>query len=559
VSRPWHDGSVPDHAAVEAGRLAAARGDWAAAFEALTAADADHPLAADDLELLGLAAFLTGRDAESDAARERAHHAHLDAGDIEPAVRAAYWLALALTLRGEPARGGGWFGRCQSVLDDSGLADSVWRGFLAVPPGMRAFFAGDYETALTHLERAQSIADRSGDLDLRVLCLNGKGQAQIRTGDVTAGLATLDELMVTVTSTPGIYPQVVGLMYCASIDACRDLYDVRRGREWTAALTRWCDAQPGLVPYRGQCLVHRSELMQLLGSWRDATTEVTQVCAEVDSGIDAATMPVAGLAFYQRAELHRLRGEYDDAEERYCRALQVGHDPQPGLSLLRLARGQPDTAYAAIRRALDETVEALRPRLLPGYAEIALAVDDIPAAAKAAAELVEVATTRGMPLLTAASLHATGAVQLAEGDSSRALATLRQAWTAWQDIAAPYDAARTRVLVALACRAMGDDDTAEMELDAARWVFDELGAAPDVARATKLSRRQQRAQAPGGLTVRELQVIRLLATGATNRAIATELFLSEKTVARHVANIFLKLDLSSRAAATAFAYEQGLV
>lgn len=533
--------------------------DWLAAYDELAAADRDGQLGADELELLGLAAFLTGHDAESDAARERAHHAHLAAGNPTAAVRAGYWLGLALTLRGEPARGGGWFARCVRVLDEGGLPDSVWRGYLLVPSGMRAFFSGDLDAATAVHDSIEPYVERFGDVTLQALYLNARGQTRIARGEVDAGLAVLDEAMVAVTTAPDVYPQAAGLVYCAVIGVCQRNFDVRRGREWTDALTRWCDQQHGLVPYRGQCLVHRAELLQLHGSWPDAMAEVRKVREQFDLA-EGTVMNAAGMALYQQGELHRLRGELTDAEDCYRRASQVGHDPQPGLALLRLARGQTDTAWAAIRRATEETAGPfLRPRLLPAYVDIALAVGDIAAAGQAAAELTAAASGRDVPLLRAAALHATGAVQLAEGDPGRALATLRQACAAWQDIAAPHHTATSRVLVAQACRALGDDDTAELELEAARWTFEQLGAAPDVARVAGLARRSKPQPAPGGLTLREVQVLRLVATGKTNREIAQELFLSEKTVARHIANMFLKLDVSSRSAATAFAYENALV
>jgi DNA-binding CsgD family transcriptional regulator len=295
----------------------------------------------------------------------------------------------------------------------------------------------------------------------------------------------------------------------------------------------------------------------LHGSWQDAMADTQRACERL------AQPPVQlalGMALYQRGELHRLRGEDDEAEAAYRAANQYGHDPQPGLALLRLARGQVESATAAIKRALGEPQRPTRRlSLLAAQVEIAIAAGDLSTAHSAAEELSASAATRTAPLLTAAALHATGAVLLAAGEPHDALPVLRRAWSAWQDIAAPYDAARSRLLVGLACRALGDDDTAEMELDAARWVFDQLGAARDAAHVAKLSRRTPAVRVPGGLTLREVQVLRLVATGATNRSIAADLFLSEKTVARHIANIFTKLGISSRAAATAYAYEHRLV
>ncbi len=541
---------------LSSGRAHAAAGEWSAAYDDLTAADAASGLDPLDRERLALSAFLTGREPQADAARERAHHDHLAAGDPEGAVRAAFWLALALTLRGEGARGGGWFARAERVLDDAGLTDSVWRGYLLVPPAMQLLFAGDPAGARDLHRRALAVAEAHADADLRVLARHGHGQSLVAMGDPEGGLAELDEVMVAVT-TGEVSPQITGLVYCAVIETCRDRFDLRRGREWTDALSRWCAEQPDLVPYRGQCLVHRAEILQLHGSWPDAMAEARLACERLR---EPPGQVAEGMAVYQRGELHRLRGENGRAETLYREASQHGHDPQPGLALLRLGQGQVEVAAASIRRALDETPEFRgRTRLLPAYVEIMVADGDLEAARAAADELTAAAAARDAPQLTAAALHAAGAVLLAEGDPREALLTLRRAWSVWQDIGAPHDASRARVLVGVACRALGDDDTAEMELDAARWVFEQLGAGPDLATVTALSRRGGRSARPGGLTLREVQVIRLVATGATNRAIAVELFLSEKTVARHVANIFTKLDISSRAAATAYAYENNLV
>jgi DNA-binding NarL/FixJ family response regulator len=544
-----------DHLA--AARSAFADRRWRAAAELFGQSGQDGDLVAEDLEDFGLAAFLAGMDEASDAARERAHHAYLRSGRFVEACRVAYWLALALTLRGEPARGAGWFARTQTVLDEQQLTDSVWHAFLLVPRAMAAFFAGDFGTALDLADRAVAHGERCGNHDLLVLARNAHGQTLVGSGEVEAGLAELDEMMVLVTTATDVYPQLAGLVYCAVIDTCRDTFDVQRSREWTGALDRWCAEQPELVPYRGQCTVHRAEILQLTGSWEDAAREIERAKARAtELPGDLAT----AMALYQRGELYRVRGEYEAAETAYELALAAGHDPQPGLALLRLAQRRPHAALAAVRRALDEVRRpSLRLRLLPALIEIALATGELGSAEAAAAELRVAAASRNAPWLRACSLQSSGAVELAAGDAARALRTLREACSTWQDIPAPYDAARCRVLMALACRARGDEDTAELELHAARWVFDQLGAQPEVARVDRLTSRPTVQQRPGGLTLREVEVLRAVATGATNRSIAETLFLSEKTVARHVANIFTKLDVTSRAAATAFAYEHDLV
>jgi len=542
--------AVSAPAALERGREAFRRRAWAAAHDLLHEADGESPLEPEDLERASRAAYLTGRDEDSFALLERAFHARMGRGDPEGAALDGFWLVFGLTNRGDWARAGGWVGRARGVIEGR---DCVAHGYLTIPEALQALMGGQAETAYAGFSAQRETGRRFGDRDLETLGSFGQGQALVEMGRVDEGIAVLDEAMVAVTGGE-TSEAVAGLVYCGVIAVCMETFDTRRAAEWTTALSHWCDAQPDLVPFRGQCLVHRAQLMRLHGDWTDALEELTQAVTRFgDTG-----HPAVGDAVYEQADVRRLHGNAEAAEAAYRQAAEFGRDAQPGLALLRLAQGRADAASAGIRRALDEGGGSRRPRLLSAAVEIALACGHVTAARTAADELAALAAARGVQLLSALSAQATGAVLLAEGDAGGALAAARRAWAMWHALGVPYEAARARVVVAGACRALGDEDACAMEVEAARRVFERLGAAPDLAGIGALTSGRPDAGRTG-LTAREVEVLRALATGRTNRAIAVDLVLSEKTVARHVSNIFAKLGLSSRAAATAYAYEHGLV
>lgn len=541
--------------AVTRGREFYARRAWRDAYNELSAADEHTPLEADDLERLAMAAYLIREDAAAEAGFARAHQAFLDRDEIGRAVRCAFWLGYFLMQRGRHAEGGGWFGRAKRLLDEHAV-DAVERGYLLLPAAKRTMDSGDPGAAVAMLDDVVEIADRFGDPDLIAWSTMGRARALIACGDVRQGVAMLDEAMLAVT-TGDVSPFAAGVVYCALIIACRDIFDWRRAQEWTEALNRWCATQQDLKPYRGQCLVHRSEIMQMHGEWPDAMAEARQACAHL---ADPPGDPVLGMAHYQLGELLRLRGEFSPAEQAYRKAGESGHHVQPGLALLRLAQGRSDEAEAAIRRIVAESEDdrVKRCRVLAAFVEIMLAVGDVDAARTAIDELAVFAEDLDAPYLRAVAVSAQGAILLAEGDSRAACVALRRAWTAWQELDVPYEAARARLLMADACARLDDHDTAKMELDAARRVFEQLGATPMLTRVGELTGKRKPAAA-GGLTRRELDVLRLVATGASNRDVADRLVLSEKTVARHLSNIFTKLGVTSRAGAASYAYEHELV
>jgi DNA-binding NarL/FixJ family response regulator len=540
---------------LERGRAAYDARAWGDAHARLSAADHEVPLDPSDLERLAVAARLIGHDAESLDLWERAHQGWLAAGEPARAARAAVWLAMRFLLEGEAARSGGWLARARRLLDEH-RSDGIERGYLLLPEAVRSALAGDAAASQARFAELGSIGERFGDRDLITLGRLGEGRSLVRLGEVQRGMVLLDEVMVAVTADE-VSPVVVGDVYCSVIDACDETFDVRRAQEWTGALVRWTASQPDASPYRGSCLVHRAELLQLHGEWPDAVGELEHAC-ECLAG--PPVHQAIGGAWYRLAELHRLRGDADAAEEHYRRGSRWGRDPHPGLALLRLAQGRVDAAVAAIRRVVAEARNArMRAADLSACVEIMLAANDPGAARTASDELARLADALGAPFLRALAAQATGAVLLAEGQPHAALTALRDAADGWHAIEAPYEAARTRVLIGLAHRALGDEDTAGIELEAVRHAFAALGATPDLRRLDAAARPAAAAGDTSSLTRREIEVLRLVATGVTNRAVAQRLGISEKTVARHVSNIFTKLGLSTRAAATAYAFQHDLL
>lgn len=533
------------------GREALRRRAWGDAYAQLAAADGDDGLDAPDLEGAALAAYLTGKDAECEELWARAHRSWLDRDEHCRAARCAFWLGLPLLLKGEVARGGGWLARGARLLDERG-SDCAEVGLLLVPVALQALRDGDAARALETIGRAEEIGERSGDADVLAFGRLGRGQALIALDDVPQGVSLLDEAMVAVTADE-VSPVAAGLVYCAVLLACQETFDLARAEEWTAALTRWCDSQQDLVPFRGECLVHRAEILQVRGQWSEALAEARQACDWL------AGRPAAGRAYYRVGELHRLRGEFREADRHYRAASASGRQPQPGCALLRLSQGHVEAAGAMVERAVESARDTVtRAATLPAYVEIALARQAVDAGRSAAGELAGLAADLDAPLLHAVAGQALGAVLLAEHDPRAALAALQESCLRWDELSAPYEGARARLGIALACRELGHADNAEIELEAARSTFTRLGAGPDVERLERLAETAT-AAIDTGLTARELEVLARVAQGHTNREIADELVISPHTVRRHLQNSFRKLGVSSRAAATAFAVQHDLV
>jgi DNA-binding CsgD family transcriptional regulator len=537
------------------GRDSYAHQAWLEAYEALAAVDRAASLAPWDVEILATSAYMLGHEHEYRELLERAYRGHHEAAERLAAVRCAFWIAATLALRGERGQAGGWLGRAERLLDRE-ATDCVERGYLLVLRGIEHELDEDLEPLAATAAEVAAIGERFGDPDLYAMGSFMQGNALIGLGRLAEGLALLDLAMVTVLAGE-VSPIGSGLVYCAVILGCEEAHDLRRAREWTAAMTRWCAGQPDLVAFTGRCMVHRAQILRLDGSWEAAVEEARRAAERCLKGENRLA---AGEAHYQRGEVHRLRGELAAAEQAFRDASGQGWDPQPGLALLRLAQGNTGAAEAAIRRVMSEGGgPARRAKLLPAYVEIMVAVDDLEAAEQGCAELDSIARTEEEPgLICAIGVQARGLVELAGGHSQGALASLRRADELWRRFAAPYESARTRELIGLACRSLGDEDGARLELEAARAAYARLGAATDLARIEGPS-KLDRGVDSHELTQRELEVLRLLSAGSTNKQIAASLVVSVRTVDRHVSNIYAKLGVSSRAAATSYAHEHGLV
>lgn len=536
---------------LEQGREAYTERRWAAAFKALSRADEASPLAAPDLCALAWSAQLVARFDDFTSAMERAHHAYLSEGDLPAAVRCAFWLGFVQGSRGDLGPALGWLQRAARVLGDS---DSVDRGYLILPELIMNAMFGDWPEVHDRALEAVAIGERFGDDDLTSFARHWRGRALVRTTRVTEGFALLDEAMVAVVSGE-LSPFVTGLVYCSMIEACQEVFDLRRSQEWTRALSAWCDAQPDMIPFTGQCLVHRAELCVLRGAWEEALNEANRAAA---LAAEAGDHPAIASAHYVLGEIHRLRGEHGDALDAYESAHRDGRDPQPGMALLRLAQGDPVAARATLQRACDESADALtRASLLPALVDILVATGAAPEARVACDEVLATAATFESTVLAAVAAGAGANIDLLDGDAAGALEGLRFGERVWRQLDAPYELARVQVARSRACAALGDHDGAELNRSAARKTFAKLGAVGDLARLEMLAPAARCAETL--LSQRELEVLRLVTVGSTNRTIAATLVVSEKTVERHVSNILTKLGVPSRAAATAYAYEHNLL
>ena len=524
-----------------------AQSRWADACEQFAAADRSEPLHADDLERYAEAAQILGRGDEAIQLLRRAFNSRIAAGERDRAITSAFWLFQALIINAEFSRASGWAAQVRRSIPD------VNHGWLLFTQAYFLIASAEFDQAAQLLARAAEDGSRRGETDLLAFATTVWGRALIKAGRLPEGLSRLDEAMVPVAELK-TSPRATSMLYCSAIATCHEAREFGRAREWTHALGAWLDSLPRLGgAYFGNCRIYRAYLMCLRGSWQEALEEVVFVCDDLSGDYGQL---VAGHAHYRLAEIHRLLGN-PEAEAGYRRAAELGGPTQPGLSLLRLTQGEVEKAVLGIWRALAETPAQLdRLDLLTAAVTIMLAAGDIDSARQATAELADIAAVYPTAGVQAELAAARGAVALSEGDPAAALPLLRSASRGWREIDVPHAVATASILLGLACRAVGDEDAAQLELESARSTFVRLGARPDLQRAEELLRP---AEVAGPLSAREIEVLRLVAAGKTNHAIATELFVSERTVHRHVSNIFDKLGVRSRAAAATYAIQHHLV
>jgi DNA-binding CsgD family transcriptional regulator len=526
------------------------RGEWVTAFEAWSDLDADV-LGPDDLHRLATAAVLLGKNDVCVSALQKAFQSYAEHGERAAAARCAFWLSMIFATNEDAALAAGWTARADRLLDEIG-EDVVEHGYVRFLHMFEFIATQDWAKAFEHAADVTEHGRRFADPDLLALGLSAQGRLTLYGGSVPDGLALFDEAMVGVAAGE-VSPVIAGNVYCVMIEGCQEISDLGRAAAWTAALTRWCREQPGLVAFTGQCAVHRGQIMRQRGAFRDAVEEFDRAVRRYLAS--PARGPI-GLASAEKGDVLRILGEFEAAEASHEVALDHGYEPQPALALLWLATGRTDAAAGAARRLLTETGGAVaRSRILPGVAEILLATGEVDDARTVAAELEQIAADFGCAGLQARAAYTSGCVELEAGDASGALPYLRKASTLWRGLEAPYEVARVRRQVGRALAALGDPVSSVSELEAARRAFVGLGAIPDAAGPDQA---KAHAPLPGGLTPREAEVLRLVASGQSNASIAAELVLSEKTVARHLSNIFGKLGVTSRTAAAAYAFEHRL-
>jgi DNA-binding CsgD family transcriptional regulator len=534
---------------IDAGRAALARCEWSGACAALdTTPLADAAREADRLDLLGEGLWWCGRIDECIVVRECAYSGFDAIGMTRRAGQVAIWLFEHHCFKGRPAIGNGWLQRARRMLE--GDNDCVEWGNLLLREAEVAHGEGDYAHAIDNANVALELAQRLRSTDLEAEALQTLGRVRIDDGSLRAGMSHLDEAMLLAVE-GRLGPYATGKVYCSLVGACEDVGDLQRAAEWTDATVTWAGQHPFAV-FPGLCRVKRAVVLQWRGEWEEAEREARRACEELRT----VKVGSAGAAWLEIGEIRRRIGDLAGAEEAFQHAQDLCCAPSAGLALLRMAQGRVPAAIALITDALrnEDRSRLARARLLPAAVQVHLAAGDAPGAAAAASDLAAIADEYRTPALVASAALERGRVLLSNGDSHDAATALRSAAEHWAALDVPYETATAHALLARACSENGDRDGATRAEGAAADLFARLGAAYDGRRQFSSAREH-----PRGLTAREAEILRLVSSGRTNKQIALELGISPKTIDRHLSNIFTKIGVSSRAAATAFAFEQGLM
>jgi ATP/maltotriose-dependent transcriptional regulator MalT len=522
--------------------------DWQAALDAASAVPAQTALIdAERFDLLAEAAWWLGRLDECIAARERAYLMFDGLGEQRRAGQCAVWLYEHHAIAARPAMAGAWLQRARRALDHE--PDCVELGALLLREAERAHGGGELDRAHALAGRVTALGRTLRSPDIEAEALQTTGRILIDQGRVAEGLSHLDEAMLFAVE-GRLGPYSTGKVYCSLISACEELGDLDRAAEWTEATLKWARQHPFAI-FPGICRVHRAVVLGRRGRLAEAEREAERACAE----LRGSHVGNSAAAFAEVGEIRRRLGDLDGADEAFAMARQLCGQPCGGLALLRLAQGRVDAARSIVDGCLQGATSMLaRARLLPVCVHVAVAAADFDGARDALAELERIDSVYGIPYLRATVLSTRGRLQLAQGDSA-ATETLQRAVETWQALDIPYEIATARTLQGQALRAAGNGSAAADCFAAAVELFNRIGARLD-ARRVLVDRKPAR---PAGLTEREVQVLRLVAAGLTNNEIAGELQLSAKTVSRHLSNIFTKIGVTSRAGATAFAFENELV
>jgi ATP/maltotriose-dependent transcriptional regulator MalT len=522
--------------------------DWTSAYRDLQAARERGSLSADDLFALGDAAWWLGLIRETLTVSEECYQRFLEEGRVARAAMNALDIGFAWFMRGDPMIGSAWISRARRLLEDE--PECVEQGFLMLVDAGAALDDGDLDNAQVLATQVRDVGRRFSSPTLETLALILEATVLIHRGDVDRGSTLLDEAMLPVVA-GRLPPEYAGNAYCQVIAICWELADLTRAQHWTDVLERWCDQLNAAAMFVGVCRIHRVQLLSARGRWTDARREASTACAELAE----MNTSVVGEAHYALGELNRLGDHHAAAEHEYRRAADHGRDPEPGRSLLHVATGDMASALAGVRRALADTSVVLRrPRLLAALVEIASAAGRLDEADAAAGELEAIASRYGTPGFGAWACHSRGLVLLRRGEPGAAIPRLSEACRRYRDLGAGFDVATVRALLGEAYLAVGDP-CAEVELGEAARAFAALGAERSARRVSEVVARPP---VPGGLTARERDVLVKVAERLTNKETAAALFISDKTVARHLANVYLKLGLSTRTAAAAWAIDQGL-